>query len=171
MAAVAGPAPGWAGAINDGRLRIPVQGLTSVTSDLARVLRHELTHSFITQKSHGRAPTWLQEGLAQRMEGRRSSSSAGALIDAFGQGAVPTLGSLEGSWIAMPANQVSLAYAWSLAVVESIIQSGGISDISRLLDRIANAPSPESATRETLHSDYADLAQQTATYLRHEYLS
>src|SRR6202034_4406286 len=127
-------APGWAGALNDGRLRIPVQGLTSVTPDLARVLKHELTHSFVGQKTHGRAPTWLQEGIAQWMEGRRSAS-AGALLDEANQGLVPTLGALEGSWMGLSASSASMAYAWSLAVVESIVQSGGISDISRLLDR------------------------------------
>lgn len=163
-------APGWAGAINDGRLRIPVQGLNNVTPDLARVLKHELTHSFITQKSHGRAPTWLQEGVAQWMEGRRSSAAAGALIDAVGQGSMLSLASLEGPWIAMPNDMVALAYQWSLAVVESMIQIGGISDISRLLDRIVNAPTPEAAVRETLHSDYADLEQQTIAYLKRTYL-
>ena len=163
-------APGWAGAINDGRLRIPVQGLNNVTPDLARVLRHELTHSFITQKTHGRAPTWLQEGVAQWMEGRRSSAAAGALIDAVGQGSMPSLASLETSWIAMPNEMVGLAYQWSLAVVESMIQTGGISDISRLLDRISNASTPEAALRETLHSDYADLEQQTIAYLKRAYL-
>jgi Tfp pilus assembly protein PilF len=50
-------APGWVGALNDGRIRIPVQGLTSVTPQLAHVLKHELTHSFVGQKSRGRAPT------------------------------------------------------------------------------------------------------------------
>ena len=74
-------APSWVGALNDGRMRIPVQGLSSVTPDLARVLRHELTHSFIAQKTHNRAPTWLQEGVAQYVEGRRTSDSAGALSE------------------------------------------------------------------------------------------
>ena len=92
-------APGWVGALNDGRLRIPVQGLTSVTPELARVLKHELTHSFVGQKSHNRAPTWLQEGVAQWMEGRRSTSNAGALVEAANQGAAPPLGALEGSWM------------------------------------------------------------------------
>jgi tetratricopeptide (TPR) repeat protein len=45
-------APGWVGALNDGRIRVPVQGLTSLTPDLSRVLKHELTHSFIQQKTH-----------------------------------------------------------------------------------------------------------------------
>ena len=39
----------------------------------------------------------------------------------------------------------AFAYAWSLAVVESIIDSGGMSDISRLLDRIATSSSTAEA--------------------------
>jgi tetratricopeptide (TPR) repeat protein len=160
-------APSWAGAINDGRIRIPVQGLTSVTPELSRVLKHELTHSFVGQKSHGRAPTWLQEGVAQYMEGRRSAS-VGALLDQANQGLVPTLRALEGSWMGLSGSSASLAYGWSLAVVESIVQSGGMSDISRLLDRVGSAASTEDAVRDTLHSDYSDLQQQTIAYLRRE---
>ena len=163
-------APNWVGALNDGRLRIPVQGLSSVTPELARVLKHELTHSFVGQKSRGRAPTWLQEGVAQWMEGRRSSAVAGALLDAAGQGGAPPIQSLEGSWMGLPGNSAAFAYAWSLAIVESIVQSGGISDISRLLDRIATSPTTEAALRDALHCDYADLAQQTLDYLRHQYV-
>jgi hypothetical protein len=163
-------APSWAGAINDGRIRIPVQGLSSVTSELARVLKHELTHSFIGQKTRGRAPTWVQEGVAQWMEGRRSNSAAGALVEMAGQGRLPSLQMLEGSWMGLSGGAASFAYAYSLAAVESIIQSGGISDVSRLLDRIATAPSMDAALRESLHADYSELDQQTVVYLRKEYL-
>jgi tetratricopeptide (TPR) repeat protein len=163
-------APGWVGALNDGRLRIPVQGLTSVTPDLAHVLKHELTHSFVGQKSHGRAPTWLQEGVAQYMEGRRSASVAAALVDAAAQGGMPSLGALEGSWMGLPENSASLAYAWSLAVVEAIVQAGGMSDISRLLDRVATSPSTEAACHEALRASYSDLEQQAVTYLKREYV-
>lgn len=163
-------APGWVGALNDGRLRIPVQGLNVVTPELARVLKHELTHSFITQKSRGRAPTWLQEGVAQWMEGRRSSSAAGALVAAASQGATPPLSALEGSWMGLSSNSAGFAYAWSLAVVEAIIQAGGVGDVSRLLDRVGSAASTEVAVRESLHCDYSDLEQQAIAYLKHQYL-
>jgi len=163
-------APGWVGALNDGRLRIPVQGLTHVTPELARVLKHELTHSFVGQKSHNRAPTWLQEGIAQWMEGRRSSSDAGALINAAIQGMTPQLGSMGGSWMGLSGDGATFAYAWSLAVVESIIDTGGVSDITRLLDRIATAPSTEEALKESLHLNYDELNQQTIAYLKRAYL-
>lgn len=163
-------APGWAGALNDGRIRIPVQGLTGVTPELAHVLKHELTHSFVGQKSRGRAPTWLQEGLAQYMEGRRSAADAAALVDAAAQGGVPSLSMLEGSWMGLPENSAALAYAWSLAVVESMVQIGGMSDVSRLLDRVASAPSTEDACRAVLRCDYSDLQQQAVSYLKREYV-
>ena len=141
-----------------------------MTPELAHVLKHELTHSFVGQKSHNRAPTWLQEGIAQWMEGRRSSSSAAALLDAAAQGMAPRLDSLEGSWMGLSGNSAAFAYAWSLAVVESMIDAGGVSDISRLLDRIATSTSTEAAVKEMLHSSYADLNQQTIAYLKHTYL-
>ena len=164
-------APGWAGALYDGRLRVPVQGLTHVTPELARVLKHELTHCFVGQKSRSRAPTWLQEGLAQWMEGRRSASIAGALVETANQGQAPPLGSMEGSWMNLSAGSADLAYGWSLAVVESIIDAGGMTDVTRLLDHIATSPSAEAAVQETLRSNYADLNQQTIAYLKHAYLS
>src|SRR5260370_37455180 len=44
-------APAWAGALNDGRIRVPVQGLAGVDGELSRILKHERTHSFIAQKT------------------------------------------------------------------------------------------------------------------------
>lgn len=161
-------APSWVGALNDGRMRIPVQGLDTVTPELARVLKHELTHSFIGQKTHNRAPTWLQEGVAQYMEGRRSSGTAGALLNALGQNELPSLAGLEGSWMSLGGGEAAFAYAWSLAVVESIIQTSGMGDITRLLDAIASAPTTEQALRDALHDDYADLQQQAVRYLRQQ---
>jgi len=163
-------APGWAGAINDGRIRVPVQGLTTVTSDLSRVLKHELTHSFVGQKTRGRAPTWLQEGLAQWMEGRRSRDAAAALVQIADKNASESFGQMEGSWMGLSGDSASYAYAWSLAAVESIIRSGGMGDVERLLDHIATEPSTELALRDSLRIDYAELAEQTTKYLRREYL-
>ncbi|HWG59702.1 MAG TPA: tetratricopeptide repeat protein [Candidatus Acidoferrales bacterium] len=161
-------APAWVGALNDGRIRIPVQGLTDVTPDLARVLRHELTHSFIGQKSRGRAPVWLQEGLAQWMEGARSAAGAATLLDAAKQNKEPQLASLEGSWMAFAPDAATLDYEWSLATVESIIANGGIGDVNRLIEAIATAPSAEDALRAALRCSYAGLQQQTIDYLHRE---
>jgi tetratricopeptide (TPR) repeat protein len=163
-------APGWVGALNDGRIRIPVQGLSSVTPDLSRVLKHELTHSFVSQKTRGHCPVWLQEGIAQWMEGRRSSDAAAALVTAYEKKNYMPLASLEGSWMSLPSDAAAYAYAWSLAAVESIVQAGGMGDVERLLDRLAGDSSTEAALHDALRDDYSDLEQQTIAYLRRAYL-
>jgi Peptidase MA superfamily len=163
-------APRWVSALNDGRIRLPVQGLTSMTPKLARVLRHELTHSFITQKTQGRCPVWLQEGAAQWMEGRRAGTVAPLLVTLYDHHEEPSLAVLEGSWMNLPPDFAAVAYGWSLAVVENVVQAGGPVDIQRLLDRIAQGSSTEAAVRSTLRMSYDDLNRSTAEYLRRTYL-
>jgi tetratricopeptide (TPR) repeat protein len=163
-------APAWAGALNDGRIRVPVQGLNGVNQELSRVLKHELTHSFITQKTHGRAPSWVQEGLAQWMEGKRSGESAAALTRIYTEGHGAPLGRLEGSWMSMGGDTARYAYAWALANIEYIVQADGMSDIERILDRIGEGMATEAAVKEVLHSDYNDVMQSTAEYLRKTYV-
>jgi len=162
-------APGWVGALNDGRIRVPVQGLTGVDSELSRVLRHELTHSFIQQKTHGRAPTWVQEGVAQWMEGKRSDESAAVLVQVYDAGQAAPLAQLEGSWMRLPGPMASYAYAWALANIEYIVQTQGMGDVERILDRLSTGTSTEQAVREVLHDDYGDLMQATAEYLKKNY--
>ena len=163
-------APNWVSALNDGRIRVPVQGLTGMTPDLSRVLKHELTHSFVQQKTQGRAPTWLQEGLAQWMEGKRTGGNAAWLLQIYDAKQALTLGELEGSWMKFTGDKSGYAYAWSLAIVETIVQTGGMVEIEQILDRIAAGEGAESACRNVLHSDYADLLQSTAEYLRRNYV-
>ena len=162
-------APGWVGALNDGRIRVPVQGLTSVDSELSRVLKHELTHSFIQQKTDGKAPTWLQEGVAQWMEGRRSDENAAVLLQVYEGGQAAPLGRLEGSWMGLPTEVARYAYAWALANVEYIVETQGIGDIERILDHVSAGGSTEQALKEVLHDDYADLMRSTAEYLKKNY--
>ena len=101
-------APGWATALNDGRIRVPVQGLSTVTDELSHVLMHELTHSFVRQKTRGRCPQWLNEGLAQWMEGRRSDVSAQPLLAVYDRQNYIPLHRLEGQWSGLNWNDRGL---------------------------------------------------------------
>jgi tetratricopeptide (TPR) repeat protein len=162
-------APGWARGMNDGRIRVPVQGLASVSTPLSRVLKHELTHSFIQQRTLGRCPQWLNEGLAQWIEGRRTGNDAQPLIAVYERERSVPWRFLEGSWAGLPDQAVRFAYAWSLASVESIIADSGMAGIERLLESLGTESSIEAALRAALHTTYADLEQETAKYLRRTY--
>jgi hypothetical protein len=138
--------------------------------ELSRVLKHELTHSFVGQKTHGRAPTWVQEGLAQWMEGKRSDENAAVLVQFYTEGHAVSLSRLEGSWTRLGGTAAGYAYAWSLANIEYIIQTGGIGDVDRILGRIGAGISTEAAVREVVRSDYNGLMQSTAEYLQKNYV-
>lgn len=162
-------APTWSGAINDGKLRIPINGLSSVTPELAHVLKHELAHSFINHLSGGRCPPWLHEGIAQMLEPKSLSGEGHQLAQIFkAQQDIP-LNALEGSFLQFSGNQASLAYAESLAAVSYINDTYGMSDIQRILERLSQGNSTEAALRATLHSDYAQLESDLSKYLASKY--
>jgi tetratricopeptide (TPR) repeat protein len=162
-------APSWAGGLNDGRIRVPVEGLNSVTAELSRVLKHELTHSFVYQMSLGRCPTWLNEGLAQWMEGKRSGENARGLVMAYERKQYIPLERLSGPWNSLPAPVVGYAYAWGLAAVEFIMSRSGAWGISRLFANFNSASSFEAAMGAALQTNYEDLERGTVDYLKQTY--
>jgi len=162
-------APSWSGALNDGKLRIPISGLSSVTPELARVLKHELAHSFINQISAGRCPPWLHEGIAQLLEPKYLGSDGHQLAVLFKSQSNIPLNVLEGSFMRFSGPQAYLAYAESLAAVSYINDSYGMGDIQRILQRLSEGSSTEAALRATIHSDYGQLESELAKYLSDKY--
>jgi Peptidase MA superfamily len=159
----------WIGAINDGKLRIPISGLNSMTSELARVLKHELAHSFINQISSGRCPPWLNEGIAQLLEPRSLGGDGLQLSRLFKAGRDIPFNELEGSFLRFSGAKASVAYAQSLAAVSYINDSYGMGDLQTILQRLGQGSSIESALRATLHSDYGQLESEVAKYLSGKY--
>ncbi len=162
-------APSWTGALNDGKLRIPISGVQSVTPDLARILKHELTHSFVSQMSSNRCPTWLNEGIAQIEEGRSSASYGHRLAQLFATGNEMPFNLLEGSFMSFSTLQASTAYAESLAAAEYIRDAYGMSEIARILELLSEGSSTEAALRATVHSDYRQLQDEMTRTLKEKY--
>jgi tetratricopeptide (TPR) repeat protein len=162
-------APSWTGALNDGKMRIPVSGLDSLTPDLARVLKHELAHSFINYISRGRCPQWLHEGIAQMVEPRNLSGRGRRLAQLFlAQRALP-YNMLEGGFLSLSSAEATVAYDESLAAVEYIQETYGMSDVQRILQRMAEGSTPEAALRATVHSGYRELEGEVGKFLASKY--
>lgn len=162
-------APSWSGAINDGKLRIPVNGLNSVTPELRRVLKHELAHSFINHLSAGRCPAWLHEGIAQMLEPNTLGADGHALALVFKTQQEIPLNALEASFTNFSGVQAYVAYAESLATVSYINETYGMGDIQRILQRLSEGNSTEAALRATIHSDYGQLESELTKYLTERY--
>jgi tetratricopeptide (TPR) repeat protein len=162
-------APSWTGAINDGKLRIPVSGVSTVTTELARVLKHELTHSFVSQMSSNRCPTWLNEGIAQMEEGKSSVSNGQQLAQLFAGGNEIPFNMLEGSFMSLSAPEATVAYAESLAAAEYLRDAYGMSEITSILEHLSQGSSTEAALRATVHSDYRQLRDEMTRKLKERY--
>jgi len=162
-------APAWSAALNDGKIRIPISGMTSVTPELARVLRHELTHSFVQQITHGRAPQWLNEGIAEAEGGSTTAAFGSRLSALFNTGHQIPLSQLEGNFEGYSSGEASVAYAEGLAAVEYIRQTHGMADLARILQQLGEGQSIEASLRSTIHAGYAELESEIAEYLRKTY--
>jgi len=162
-------APSWSGAINDGKLRIPISGVASVTPELARVLKHELTHSFVSQMSSNRCPTWLNEGIAQIEEGKSAAQYGRQLEKIFATGDEIPFNVLEGSFMSFSGPVATAAYAESLSATEYIRDAYGMSEITRILELLSQGSSSEAALRATVHCDYRQLRDEMTRTLKEKY--
>jgi tetratricopeptide (TPR) repeat protein len=158
-------APSWSGGLNDGKLRIPIGGVTSIPPGLERVLRHELTHSFVHSLGGPHCPTWLQEGLAQLMEPRSISMYAQQLGPLFRERKAIPLSVLEHSFTRFSDFQAQIAYAESLAAVEYLRGRYGIGEIVRMLESIGSGVEPETALRNSTGMDYSVLQERIGQHL------
>jgi len=160
--------PSWVGALNDGKIRVPVSGLTQMTPEVARVLKHELTHSFARQITLGHCPTWFNEGLAQLEEGATTAALGSRLARALAGGKIPAFASLEGSFVNLPADQVSLAYAKSLAALEYLRDVFGMGEVRMMLRQM---PSSDFNTllQNEMRMSYSTLEEEVANYVVKKY--
>src|SRR5262249_16007592 len=149
----------------DGKLRIPLQGLDSLTPELARVLRHELTHSFVNAITLGRCPQWLNEGIAQALEPQSLGARAQSLHVLYkGRQEIP-LSMLEPGFASYSGAEGQLAYDESLAAAEYMRGHYGMSDTVRLMQQLREGQSVESSLRAVLHSDYGRFEEDLRAYI------
>src|SRR5579859_2674037 len=161
--------PTWVGALNDGKIRVPVSGLTDVTPELARLLKHELTHSFVHLITLDRCPVWFNEGLAQLEEGATTATMGSQLTREMTSGRAPSFKALEPSFMKLPEDQVPLAYAKSLAALEYLRATYGMAEIRQLLKAMASNPDFNSLIEQDLRLDYASFETEVSSYVEKKY--
>ncbi len=156
-------APSWAGAINDGRMRIPLGDVSSITPQLEALLKHELTHSFV-HSAVPNCPVWLNEGLAQLEEPKSLEVLTASLGPGARSGEFVPLSQLEGSFQGMTPEQAQRAYLESLAAAEYLRSAYGMDGLRRLLLQLSDGEQPEAALRTVTMGGYADLDREAEAY-------
>ncbi len=148
-------APAWSGGQYDsfdGRIRVPIGGLSaSLAPELDGTLAHELTHSFVADLSRGLAPRELHEGLAQYMEGRRTSQLDAERLRALADGRL---------------SAVSGFYFAALWFAEDLLGQRGQGGINDLLRAMASSGSMDEGFRSVYGRDFAALRRQALERLK-----
>ncbi len=154
-----GGTPPWAAALYDGSVRIPARGIDKVTPALLGVLRHELAHAFVAERTGGNCPTWLQEGVAQWLEGVDLAAVDARLAQIAARQPLLPLLSLEGPFQGLSERDANLAYAESVSAVGFVLRQRGEPALVRLLSALGDGLPSEEALPVALALSYPEFQQ------------
>jgi hypothetical protein len=128
----------WSGGQYDGRIHVALVEGNAIGSETRRVFAHEIVHACLANL--GRWPSWLHEGLAQKLSGDvLSETSRAELNDLVQRHAVPKLENLADSWSHMDAARARVAYHLALAAADALYDNYaayGIPNLLRNPDRL-----------------------------------
>lgn len=150
--------PGWVAATYDGKIRVPVGGLsTGLDAErLAPILSHELTHAFIRANVPGRLPLWFEEGLAGHFQGTAPETSRHALRG--GGGPFSSLDEVSHSLRGGP--RVGAAYAAAALAVAEMVRLDGFWLPRRTLELLSSGRSFPEAFRAAAGMDLSEFERR-----------
>jgi hypothetical protein len=153
--------PNWTGGVYDGRIKLPSRGVEDQDEALLqRTLRHEYAHVLVTQLSRGRAPVWLNEGVAIWCEEDRDGEREDWAYNVLGGQVLFPLRSLEGSFTGLPSMRVHAAYAQSYLAVRELVARSGPRSVRNLLSALGDGASLDDAFRTVYSRSLANFENQ-----------
>ncbi len=136
FAAVTG-SPDWAGALYDGKIRVPLVHGMQMSPELESLLYHEYAHVAVYFLSNRNTPVWLNEGLAELAGRRRLDAPTLHLQAALRDDRLIPWETLAGPFAGLPAESVPLAYEQSHSLVAHLVDRYGWHTLRELLERLA----------------------------------
>jgi hypothetical protein len=122
----------WSGGQYDGRIRVPVMNGQQMDARQEQVLAHETTHACLAML--GEWPSWLQEGMAQKLSGETLPPQARAqLAELAKAGQLPKLEALRRGWSALDTQSARLAYSLALEAVDALYENFGSDGVRNLM--------------------------------------
>lgn len=128
--------PDWAGAVYDGKIRLPLGGVHLMTEQLSAVLYHEYMHVLVHFLANRHAPVWLNEGLAELAGRQVYSHPLLHLQKAVEENQLIDWDDLSGSFTGLDETKVLLAYEQSYSLVHFMVDRFGWHKISELLETL-----------------------------------
>jgi tetratricopeptide (TPR) repeat protein len=158
--------PSWTGGVYDGRIKLPSRGVEDGDSTvLERTLRHEYGHVLVTQLSRGHVPVWLNEGVAIWCEEERDGEREDWAYQTLSNQVLFPLRDLEGSFTALPADRVHVAYAQSYLAVRALVDQSSGRSLRDLLAALGAGKSLDDAFRSVYSRTVAGFESEFITRL------
>ncbi|MCP5050420.1 MAG: hypothetical protein GY940_24870 [bacterium] len=137
--------PGWAGALFDGKIRLPIHGFEGHESELKRILFHEYTHALISlMTGSNHCPTWVHEGLAEYF-----SNDHGQKI-----GQLIPLRDLDAAFRTSDERLAYAAYVESYSAVSYLIDRYKLYKVKLFLESLGKGNRLEKAFSEAFYISY-----------------
>ncbi len=134
--------------------------------NVARVLRHEYTHTVTLAATENRIPHWFTEGLAVMQEDApRPWAWCTILAEAVRRGELFTLESIDWGFMRpKKPNDRQMAYAQSAWMCEFIVERFGYSAINRMIAAYRNRKAQPDVLKEILQLDPTSFDQAFAAW-------
>ena len=140
-------AGGWRAAEFDGVIRLNARAFTGKDPNFLLVaLAHEYVHLAVNALAGGRAPAWLDEGLAQYLSQNLKPMDGRLLARALEQDILLPLDLLEeGFGHLEEAGLLDLAYAQAHSLAEYLVELKGWPGVKKALEDMGRGAPPEEA--------------------------
>jgi hypothetical protein len=166
-------APEWTNAMFfRGEIIIPLEsGKTIDRANLLRSVKHEYSHAVLSAMSGGLIPGWIDEGLAQWIEGEENPVLKASLKKYLRQADPISLELLQGGFTKLPSPMVPAAYAESLIATQAIIRAYGENKIGRYLKNLRDGMNKEIAFESAFEislGTFEEKLHQTLIHWNHD---
>lgn len=148
--------PDWVGGLYDGKIRMPVGGLTTIeeAANLLDLMVHEMTHAFLHRMAPVGLPLWFQEGLATGFQGW----APGRIRAWFTEHPPEGLNRLDDVDRALRGRggDVTAAYAAARLAIADLEELRGLGAVRRIIAGVGAGEAFENVFREEMRLDVAE---------------
>jgi hypothetical protein len=149
------------GGLFDGKIRLPISGVHWGNDYIRRTLSHELAHAFFYSRTGGHDPRWLNEGLAEYVQGERTTDFANkqqppGILDNE---------TLEGCLLTSRYD-CELFYPAAASVVDYMIQLRGMGGVRDVLSRLDENDTIDDALERVYARDERNLIADWKEFVR-----